>query len=74
MKNILISTIISTWVVGIAILSVQNATLVSLRFLGMRSADLPAGIVLSLSVAVGLIGGAFVTSMTRARLRRQKNL
>ncbi|WP_233258505.1 LapA family protein [[Phormidium] sp. ETS-05] len=52
----------------------QNATLVSLRFLGMRSADLPAGIVLSLSVAVGLIGGAVATSMSRARLKRQKNL
>ncbi|HIK11177.1 MAG TPA: LapA family protein [Oscillatoriaceae cyanobacterium M33_DOE_052] len=74
MKNILISTIISAWVVGIAILSVQNATLVSLRFLGMQSADLPAGIVLSVSVAVGLIGGAFLASMTRARLKRQKNL
>lgn len=59
MKNIsslLISVVIAVWVVAIAIISVQNATPVSLKFLIFQSVQIPMGLVLAFSTAVGLIG------------------
>ncbi|MBD2386790.1 LapA family protein [Cylindrospermum sp. FACHB-282] len=61
MKNItslLISVVIAVWVVAIAIISVQNATPVSLKFLIFQSVQIPMGLVLAFSAAVGLIGMA----------------
>ena len=49
---------IALWTVAIAILSVQNATLVSLSFLTLRSVKIPLGVVLAVSAGVGSIGGA----------------
>ncbi|HBB30884.1 MAG TPA: DUF1049 domain-containing protein [Cyanobacteria bacterium UBA8803] len=63
MKNIanfLISLIVTAWIGAIAILSLQNATLVSLKFLTFESIQLPVGIVLAFSVGVGVMGGAIV--------------
>ncbi|MBE9042502.1 LapA family protein, partial [Oscillatoriales cyanobacterium LEGE 11467] len=45
-------------IVAISILSVQNATLVSLSFLTLRSVQMPLGVVLGASVGIGLLGGA----------------
>jgi lipopolysaccharide assembly protein A len=58
MTNLVVSTIAAIWIVLIALLSVQNASLVSLRFVFWRSIDLPWGLVLAGAVALGfLIGG-----------------
>jgi uncharacterized integral membrane protein len=54
--NLLISVIVSVWIMAIALLSVQNPTGVSLRFLNLQSIQLPAGLVLAFCVCVGLIG------------------
>ncbi|WP_250125545.1 LapA family protein [Chroococcidiopsis sp. CCMEE 29] len=56
LSNLLTSLILAIWVVAIAILSVQNATPVSLRFLNFQSIQLPVGLVLAFSAGVGLIG------------------
>lgn len=53
------SVIVAVWLVGVAILAVQNATLVSLKFLSWQSIQMPVGVVLALSAGVGLLGGAF---------------
>ena len=53
--NFLISVIIAVWVVAIALISVQNATPVSLRFLVFQSIQIPFGLMLAFSVAVGLL-------------------
>jgi len=58
LSNLLTSLIVAIWVVAIAILSVQNATPVSLRFLNFQSIQLPVGLVLAFSAGVGLIGMA----------------
>ena len=61
MKNFVsfsILLIIAIWVVAIALISVQNATPVSLRFLGFQSIQIPLGLMLAFSVAVGLLGTA----------------
>ena len=60
----LISFVLALWVVAIATISIQNIfiansdgeqTLVSLHFLGQSSVQLPFGIVLAISVAVGMV-------------------
>ena len=53
--NFLISVIIAVWMVAIALISVQNATPVSLRFLVFQSIQIPFGLMLAFSVAVGLL-------------------
>jgi uncharacterized integral membrane protein len=42
-------------VMGTALVSVQNAASISIRFLGWQSIELPVGVVLSASFAVGLL-------------------
>ncbi|HEY9808937.1 MAG TPA: lipopolysaccharide assembly protein LapA domain-containing protein [Halomicronema sp.] len=56
---IIICLIFAFWLIAIAILSVQNATVVSLKFLSWQSIQMPVGIVLAMSAGVGLLGGAF---------------
>ncbi|WP_414530863.1 DUF1049 domain-containing protein [Nodularia chucula] len=57
---ILISLILALWVVAIAIISVQNATPVSLKFLTFESVQIPVGLFLAFSAGVGLIGTAII--------------
>ncbi|WP_414566238.1 MULTISPECIES: LapA family protein [unclassified Anabaena] len=57
---ILISLVAAIWVVAIAIISVQNATLVSLKFLTFQSIQIPVGLVLAFSAGIGLIGMALL--------------
>ncbi len=56
--NFLIVLIIAIWVAAIALISVQNATPVSLRFLVFQSIQIPFGIMLAFSVVVGLLSTA----------------
>ncbi|MGM3306341.1 LapA family protein [Anabaena sp. WFMT] len=58
--NLFISVVIAVWVIAIALISVQNATPVSLRFLVFQSIQIPFGLVLAFSVAVGLLGVAIL--------------
>lgn len=58
LASILTSLILTVWIGAIAILSVQNFTPVSIRFLGFQSFEVPVGIVLALSVGLGLLGTA----------------
>lgn len=53
--NLLISIVVACWVVAIAILSVQNATPVTLQFLSFRSIQVPLGLVLAFCAGVGIV-------------------
>ncbi|PSB02981.1 DUF1049 domain-containing protein [Merismopedia glauca] len=64
-SNLLTSAILAILVSAIAILSVQNATLVSLRLFGLRSINLPFGTILALSVSVGILVGAIAPIVWR---------
>jgi uncharacterized integral membrane protein len=57
MTKLIISIIVAVWVVTIALVSVQNASLVNLRFVFWKSIDLPWGLVLAGAVAIGFIFG-----------------
>ncbi len=56
--NLLISIIIGIWIIAIALISVQNATPVALKFLGFQSIEIPFGLLLAFFAAVGWIGVA----------------
>ena len=61
--NFLTSLILAGWIGMIAILSIQNFTPVSVKFLAFESIQLPIGIVLAFSAGIGLIGGALVPAL-----------
>ncbi len=52
---IISSIILALWISGIAILSVQNATPISLKFISLQSIPIPVGVILSFSVSIGVI-------------------
>ncbi len=54
------SIIMALWLSGIAILSVQNATPISLKFIGFQSIQIPLGVILSLSISAGIIITAII--------------
>ena len=56
--NLLTSLTLAAWIGAIAILSIQNITPISLKFLGFETIQLPMGIVLAFSVGVGAIAAA----------------
>ncbi len=60
LASVLTSLIVAIWVVAISILSVQNYTPVSLKFLTFQSIQIPIGIVLAFSAGAGVIGMAFL--------------
>jgi len=64
-SNLLISVIVAVWVVAIAIISVQNATPVSLKFFTYQSIQIPFGLVLAFCAGVGLIGIAILQPLWR---------
>ncbi len=59
-SNLLTSTVLACWVVAIAVLAVQNAQPVSLKFLTFQSIQIPFGLVLAFCAAVGIIGMALL--------------
>jgi uncharacterized integral membrane protein len=63
LTNLIISAIAAAWVIAIALLSVQNATLVSLKFLFWRSIELPWGLILAGSVSIGFLLGGWLLSL-----------
>ncbi|WP_193195140.1 LapA family protein [Nostoc sp. MG11] len=69
----LISLVVAIWVVAIAIISVQNATPVSLKFLTFQSIQIPAGLVLAFSAGFGLISMAVLQPFWGLAGSRQGN-
>ena len=66
--NLVLSTIIALWIMAIAIISVQNATAVSLRFITFESIQIPVGLLLAFFVAVGIVA----TSLLQPLLIKSK--
>jgi hypothetical protein len=61
--NLLTSLVLAAWLGAIAILSIQNIALVSLRFLNYETIQIPVGIVLAFSVGIGAIAGAIAPAL-----------
>lgn len=70
--NLLTSLILAIWVGAIAILSVQNFSSVSLKFLIFQSVEIPAGLVLAFSAGAGMLGGAIAPILWRMDASQQQ--
>jgi uncharacterized integral membrane protein len=68
---IISSFILAFWISAIAIVAVQNATPISLRFLFFESVQLPGGLILAFSVALGLLGGALFQPIAELGVKTQ---
>ena len=68
---IVTSFILAFWISAIAILAVQNATPISLRFLFFESVQLPVGVILAFSLSLGLLGAALFKPITQLGLTTQ---
>jgi uncharacterized integral membrane protein len=72
MPRLLLVLIPAVWVVAIAILSVQNATPVAIKFLTFQSVALPFGVVLSFCAAGGMVATALLLLLLGGRKRLQR--
>jgi len=63
MVKLLVVIIPAVLMVAIAILSVQNATLVPITFLTSTTIALPVGIWIAFAIAIGMIGTAILLSL-----------
>ena len=73
LSNLLTAIIIAAWISAIAVLSVQNFGAVSLKFLFFESIQLPLGVMLGFSVAVGTIVGVFLPLLGNSPVSRRRN-
>jgi len=73
LANLVISIVLAFWVVAIAILSVQNAAPVTLKFLTYQSIQIPVGLVLAFSAGVGIIGMALLQPLWSLAGSRQSD-
>jgi uncharacterized integral membrane protein len=65
---LLTAILVAGWVGAIAILSVQNFSLVSLKFLAWESIQIPVGIVLAFAAGIGMVGTAALQLLPSNRL------
>jgi len=56
--NLLTSLILAGWIAAISILSIQNITPISLKFLAWETIEIRFGILLAFGVGIGAIAGA----------------
>ncbi|HEY9761840.1 MAG TPA: hypothetical protein V6D07_04905 [Trichocoleus sp.] len=69
MAKLLTALVPALWVVLIAIVSVQNATPISLQFLGLRSIEIPFGVVLAFFAAVSMVVTALLLPVLSGLIR-----
>ncbi len=60
LANLLTSLVVAFWVIAIAIVSVQNAEPISVKFFSYQSVQIPFGLVLAFSAGVGIITTAIL--------------
>ncbi|MGE5655268.1 MAG: DUF1049 domain-containing protein [Actinomycetota bacterium] len=76
MKNLLplfTALTVAFWIGATAILSVQNATPVALKFLVFQSVELPVGVVLALGASAGAIGAAALPALGMSSLAETRS-
>lgn len=58
--NLIVSLIVATWVIAIAILSLKNVTPISLKFFTFTSIQIPFFLAIALSVGAGIVVMALI--------------
>lgn len=60
LTQLMIALIMAAWLLTMVLLSIQNVTPVSLKFLLFESIDLPIGLLLTFSLCGGLVLGSSI--------------
>lgn len=63
MTRFLTSFVLAAWISAIALIAIQNATPVSLQFLGLQTIQIPLGLVLAFSASIGMVGTALAINI-----------
>ncbi|MDJ0706151.1 MAG: hypothetical protein QNJ46_23000 [Leptolyngbyaceae cyanobacterium MO_188.B28] len=63
MTKLLITIIPAVWIAAIAVISVQNATPVSLKFITFRTIEMPMGVAMGFCAAGGMVGTAVLLTL-----------
>lgn len=71
-KQIIISLIVSFWLMLIAVFSIQNIALVSLQFFWLESIKIPVGVLLSFMIAFGFIVGGILPAFFSSNQSQKK--
>jgi uncharacterized integral membrane protein len=71
--TLITSCIVAVWVGAIALIAIQNATPVALRFLTFQSIEIPFGLVIAFSVMVGIIGSAIAQPLLGFSLNQNQD-
>ncbi|MCU0552784.1 MAG: DUF1049 domain-containing protein [Leptolyngbya sp. Prado105] len=56
--TLITACIVAVWIGAIALIAIQNATPVTLRFLTFQMIEIPFGLVIAFSIMIGIIGSA----------------
>lgn len=71
--TLIASLIVTVWIGAIALISVQNATPLSLRFLSFQLVEMPFGLILAFSAGAGVIGTAIVQPLGSSPQREDED-
>ncbi|MBD1825532.1 DUF1049 domain-containing protein [Cyanobacteria bacterium FACHB-DQ100] len=58
--TLITACIIALWIGAIALVAIQNAAPIALKFLAFQTIELPFGLVIAFSVILGILGAAIL--------------
>lgn len=70
LTGLLSSLLLATWIIAIAIFSIQNIQDVSVKFLNLESITVPVGVLLAFFSGVGLVLGWLIPLLLAGKSRR----
>jgi uncharacterized integral membrane protein len=71
LANLLIAAILATCAIGAALISVQNATLVSVQWFGARTVQMPLGLLLAGGFGAGAIAAGVLPLLPSGKPARR---
>jgi uncharacterized integral membrane protein len=69
LANLAAITVLSLWMLAIALISVQNAEPISLALFSQRSVAMPLGLLLTLTTVIGMLSWSLLQLLFRRRSR-----
>ena len=70
LAGLLSSLLLATWIIAIAIFSIQNIQDVSVKFLTLESITVPIGVLLAFFSGIGLVLGWLIPLLFAGKSRR----
>lgn len=71
--TLITACVVAVWIGVIALIAIQNATPVSLRFLTLQTVEIPFGLIIAFSVMLGIVGAAIAQPLLGFSLNQPDN-